>query len=327
MRFASAIVAVVCFGLGAATVWLLSPATHLAFAEASFDKNSALPLWARPACRAPTAKEAVQDAAALNVLNAFQDAGPLPLAAIAHFGFPWERTQQDLQRTDGPEPCIPEGAKQQIVKFIERTNAYKGLLSDDEIGLSEQLGPGSTKVLQALAQTAFSGSEGGHSGVVNDSFNYDLRPHARMVLAEFGESAQPWGKAAIAQMSADTNLGTGAAMVAVASGEAEALPTTSQLMQNLLASIPKGGRIDRTKRNRLYELAYALGMAGKKAQPYAKPIADLLDRKVASAAPPFGLIDAQPVRMCAVAVHIGGQIEAAALRHDFCRNSIKTFEQ
>ena len=147
-----------------------------------------------------------------------------------------------------------------------------------------------------------------------------------MVLAGLGAQAvKPWTQRALAEMSASDQLGTGAAQIAAASGEPEALAKVERLMADLLAATPRTKAIPRETRNRLYELAYGLGMAGEQAQPYAAPVTDLLSREVESWVPPFGMIALKPARMCAVARQIGGQIAATARTKDFCR-APKVFE-
>ncbi|KAJ8134525.1 hypothetical protein OY671_012262 [Metschnikowia pulcherrima] len=98
-------------------------------------------------------------------------------------------------------------------------------------------------------------------------------------------------------------------------------------MEQISLATPEQKPIPRLVRNRFYELAFALGMAGERAQPYAQPLIELLDRRVESWAPPFGMIESPPARMCPVARHIGGTVAAAAETKEFCVRRPKAFEQ
>ena len=112
--------------------------------------------------------------------------------------------------------------------------------------------------------------------------------HTRgLVLAEFGSPAKKWAGQALAQLSANDQLGTRAAQIAVAGGEPRALPAVQNLMAHILTITPVGKPIPRKSCNQLYELAFALGMAGEDAQPYGAPLIQLLDRTVGVLAASF----------------------------------------
>jgi hypothetical protein len=98
-------------------------------------------------------------------------------------------------------------------------------------------------------------------------------------------------------------------------------------MEQLISAIPRDKLVPRLTRNRLYELAFALGMAGEGAQPYAAPFLELLDRRVESWAPPFGMIGLPPARMCPVAQRIGGSVAEAGRTKDFCARRPKALEK
>jgi hypothetical protein len=148
-----------------------------------------------------------------------------------------------------------------------------------------------------------------------------------MVLAGFGAAASPWSDLAFGLMSSADPMGTGAAQIAVGAGHPQALARTQALMLDLLDAVPDGRPVPYRARNRLYELAFALGMAGSVAVPYAGPLVTLLGREVESWAPPFGMINYRPVRMCVVGEYIGGRAAAAARDPEFCRKNPKVYEQ
>ena len=285
-----------------------------------------IPAWAQP-CHPPSDIEAHRDMAALQVLQMF----PAPsvdmrLAAMAYFGQPWQRRSVDDR--DVRPPCLSDGMKDEITKALDQSGGLgPGLAGEEAIGLVEQLGPRQPAYAALIAATAFSPDKVRLSDVANDPFGYDIRPHARMVLAELGAQAQPWAAKAVSDMSAKDALGIGAAQVAVGGGDPRALPAVRDMMVEILARTPESKPVPLADRRRLYQLAYALGMAGSAAEPYSAPLASLLARKIESRAPPYGLIAYDPIRMCAVAAHIGGRVAAAAQGHVYCRNALAAFEQ
>lgn len=283
------------------------------------------PLWAQTTpCRAPTAEERVQDGAALEVLRDFRadQIGLLGWRAVEHFSQPWRRFRARVD-VQAPRPCLEAELLPAIAEAAVRGGAFDSpTLYDAPIALAEQLGPTHPQIVQSIARTAFADHL-----VPSDILRTDLRPYARLVLAEFGPAARPYGRQAFAQISARDSMGTGAAQIAVAAGQPEALDRVRQLMNGLLAQTPPDKPIPRLTRNRLYELAFALGMAGPAAEPYSGPLLQLLDRQVQSFAPPFGLLDLPPTRMCPVAKHIGGAVAAAAARRPYCQGELRTLEQ
>lgn len=161
---------------------------------------------------------------------------------------------------------------------------------------------------------------------------YDSRPLAMQLLAGQGRFAQPWSRAAIGRMEADTAIGTGAAQVAVAADAVSALPSVSRLMSDKLVHARRvqaasdGGKVavlDGRDANRLIELGYAMARDGRAAQQYARPVMAMLDQRIARAAPPFGLLATPPTEFCRIARAIGGNVAAAADARDFCAPGFK----
>ncbi len=284
------------------------------------------PLWAAPdSCREPTLVEQNQNRVALEVLEVFDSDGwnALRLAAVKHFAHPWMQRRAD-SRDDKTVPCFSADLRAAVTSAAIKGHVFdRPFLYASEIALAEQLGPANPQIVDAIVRTSFHENE-----IPDDPFKNDLRPYARLVLAEFGRSAsEKRAKEAFTQMSASSQMGTGAAQIAVAGGEPQALSAVQRLMDEVLSATPREKPIPPLSRNRIYELAFALGMAGEDARAYAGPLIDLLDRKVLSAAPPFGLVDLPPARMCPVARHIGGMVAVAAQAKEFCVTKPKALEQ
>jgi hypothetical protein len=276
------------------------------------------PLWAMPQlrCRASTEAEQQQDRLALQVLELF-NADPLNRmrrGAIEHFGSPWQRSRSSLA-DHGVFPCPPTELYGMLTAIALKAGVFDSpFLFEDELRLAEQLGPRDPRIIDAVGRSAFLRHD-----IPDDPSHADLRPYARLILAEFGAASHAWLTQAETQMSADDQMGTGAAQVAVAEGGPEALARARDLLTEVLTATPKEKPLPILQRNRAYELAFALGMAGTDAQPYSAPIIELMNRKVLLAAPPFGLLELPPMSMCVVARHIGGSAAEAAQSKEFCR--------
>jgi hypothetical protein len=148
----------------------------------------------------------------------------------------------------------------------------------------------------------------------------DIRPLARATLASLGPLARPYADQAYAQISIDDAMGTGAAQVAVAGGHPNALQSVERLMAQKLASLPEGKAVPWDLRNRLYEMAYALAFGGTQAREHVAPLRDLMSLKVQSWAPPFGMVELPPRRMCDVFVQIMQQ-PVNDLEFGFCSDN------
>jgi hypothetical protein len=284
------------------------------------------PIWANPPrCRQATADEQRQHRVALETLQIF-DAdwlNALQRGAIKHFAYSWAQRRGASSGDDKSLPCSPVELYDAVARAAIKANVFgRPFLFEDPISLAEQLGPRDPQIVDAIARTAFN-----KSLIPEDKFRADLRPYARLVLAEFGPYASKWAEQAMAQVSADNQLGTGAAQIAVAGGEPRALPEVKRLMTQILAATPEDKPIPYLSSHRAYELGYALGMAGQDAQSYSGPLINLLDRKVESWAPPFGMLERSPTPMCVVAEHIGGSVASAARSKTFCMEALKAREE
>ncbi|KSB87578.1 hypothetical protein AS593_19455 [Caulobacter vibrioides] len=277
------------------------------------------PAWLeRAPCRPKTEAEQAQSQLALNVLETFDvDENPMQRAAVQHFGHRWSQRRGERPEDEASEPCPPplEMVDRVAAAAVRARIFSRPFLYEDSLALAEQLGPRDPAIVQAVARSAFSDSE-----IPADLPRTDIRPYARLVLAQMGSAeVQPWKARALAQMSAKDQMGTGAAQVAAASGDPAALARVEALMNGLLAGVPNNKPVPRDTRDRLYELAFGLGMVGEIAQPYAAPVEALLSRQVESWAPPFGMIERDPVTLCLAARRIGGKVAAAADAKSFCK--------
>jgi hypothetical protein len=278
------------------------------------ESNVRQPLWARWPCRGATPDEQRQHRTALEVLEVFDASrwNQLQRGAVHHFAYPGAQ-RRDL-RSDH-HPCPPTELYPEVAAAAVKAGIFgHPFLGEAEIALAQQLGPRDPSIVGAVARTAF------HEQPIPGSISRDdQRPHARLVLAEFGAAARPWAGQAMAQVSANDQMGTGAAQVAVAGGEPRALAMVQAFMEQILSATPKDKPLPIRARNRIFELTFALGMAGEQAQPYAAPLIELLDRKVQSWAPPFGLIELSPGYACIVAERIGGGVAEIARANHSCQ--------
>ena len=111
---------------------------------------------------------------------------------------------------------------------------------------------------------------------------------------------------------------------AAATGHAGALDRIKSMMEELLASVPRDKPIPYDTKLRLYELSYAIFFAGAQADDYVSPINELMRRKVASRAPPFGMIEHAPTRLCDLVARLEGQ--SALQAYPFCTDPQRTLD-
>ena len=113
-------------------------------------------------------------------------------------------------------------------------------------------------------------------------------------------------------------MGTGAAQIAVAGGHPQALSNVEALMNQLLLTLPAEKPVPWEKRNRLYEMAQALGYGGQAAKEHIAPLRELMSREVESNATIFGMVALPPRRMCPLLERIL-QIPTAATEYPYCQ--------
>jgi hypothetical protein len=177
------------------------------------------------------------------------------------------------------------------------------------LSLASKLPNPSPAIVDAVARSAFNAQP-----QESEFFKLqDVRPQARMVLATFGRDASAYSDKAYNEMSAADSMGTGAAQIAAATGHDGALDRIKSMMEKLLASVPRDKPIPHDTKLRLYELSYAIFFAGAGAKDYVAPINKLMRRKVASLAPPFGMVEHTPTRLCDLVARLEAQYRLAGL--------------
>lgn len=283
-----------------------------------YPSGAARPLWLVPSnCRTGTRKDVREQDAAMRTVENFPDA-PRHLIADTALGVltqPWAPIARVFK--DVGLLCPPLHLTDRMMAAAESNQIFIRAARLDENGLrlARAVGPRKPEIVRAVANTAFN-----EHVMPNNAEISDTRPFARLILAEFGRAAAPWVKRASAEMGDDSELGVGAAQIAATTGDPKILAYIERLMNERLSKVRKDKVISITERDRLYALAYALGMAGQKASPYTSGVAELLSRKVGSAAPPFGTLSVEPRRMCWLSERVGGVAAKAAKTKQFCQD-------
>jgi hypothetical protein len=217
--------------------------------------------------------------------------------------------------------CMPSDVLARASMAIKSRGGFgKGRMTEYGLSLAAKLPDADAVVIEAVAKVAF-------NEVVQPSealSHQDIRPYARSVLAVFGAKAAKYSDVAYEQISIDTAMGTGAAQIAAATGHAQALPRVAQLMEAALATVPEPRAIPYALRNRLYELAWAVALAGDAGKQYSRPIHQLMRRQVQSWAPPFGMLELQPKRMCDVLTRVEGS--KASATYSYCGDDKVPYE-
>ena len=223
---------------------------------------------------------------------------------------------------NGPVPvCPPKDIYGRAADVVTASQGLKGRLEEYQLRMVANFPRQSEYIIDAVAKSAFN-----ESPQESEVFrNEDIRPVARTVLAGFGKQASKYAAVAYEKMSPDDSLGTGAAQVAAAGGHPGAADRVQKMMEDILSSIPENRAIPWSTRNRLYELAYAIYFAGENAKQHSAPIRSLMRRKVQSHAPPFGMVELSPKRMCDVLSGIEGP--GAAEEYAFCGDAKIPLEQ
>jgi hypothetical protein len=265
------------------------------------EQMAAVPAWMRSGSCVPMKEaERAQSRLVLQVLEEFPVIEVMHIAAVKHFG-------RDRYRREGEKEvlvCPPEELYPRVAELMLSRGVFsRGYLHANELRLAAALGPRDQRIVEAVARTAF------HPFAIETEYpetKRDIRSFARTTLAGFGGAAAPWAEKAFQAISAEDALGTSAAQVAVAGGHPQALERVHDLLMDALEAHPDDP-IPLRARDRLYELAHAIAMGGRRAREHADPIYELLGRKVESWAPPFGMLELPPRRMCRVLEHLGGE--------------------
>lgn len=217
--------------------------------------------------------------------------------------------------------CSPGDLILRLQTALERNGFGKGRLVEDQLELASRLPEPSATLVAAVALSAFNEN-------IQESERFplrDLRPYARSILAGFGRRAQPYAETAYAQMGIANSMQTGAAQVAAAAGHAEALPRIQRLMEAALENLSEDEAVPWETRNRLYELSWALVLVGEAGKRHTAPVHALMQRKVESKAPPFGIVAIRPKRLCSILARVEG--EQALQAYAYCLDPKVPIEQ
>jgi hypothetical protein len=277
---------------------------------------AAIPIWKSPQCVPANNKEYEHFEIAASTLERIAPHSADWLAIGAE-----RALSQDLYRRTPGQPvglrvCSPPEIYARVASAFAG-NPIKGGFDLYEIELASHMQHPPLEVVDAVAQVAFESRP-----VIGDDIagkvNGDIRPIARTVLAGFGHQSAKYASTAFDQVSSENSLGTGAAQVAAAGGNPEALSRIESLMNQLLASVPDDKPIPLTTRDRLYELAWAISFSGDSAKDHVDPLIRLMGRQVQSGAPPFGLLSLHPKRMCGVLFKIYGEDTHVTSNFPYC---------
>lgn len=314
-----AIVVLVAFVAGWATQFL--PISQRGASNSKWELSDVVPDWIfqRDACVAPDEQERKIFEAAVSILelNEGARAGFLELGAkrflSAGLYRPRDKTVDFV--------CFPDDIYERVSKSAPLQKEIRHRVADDELRLFMRLPKLNPHIIDAIGRTAFNE----HPQRSEHFRERDIRPYARTVLAGTGQQAAAFSATAFQQMSSDDSLGTGAAQIAAATGHPEALSRIRKMMQDLLSSVPAEKPIPYSARNRFYELAYAVYFSDDAGREYIAPIKAFMTRKVYSWAPPFGMIELQPKRMCRLLERIEGP--ASIQGYNFCLDPKIPLEQ
>ncbi|MGU7779867.1 hypothetical protein [Burkholderia sp. PU8-34] len=275
----------------------------------------AMPIWKNPQCVSANIKENEHFEIAASTLEHVAPASPDWLAIGA------ERSlSEDLYRRSpgnhGVRVCTPATIYGRVAAAFAGI-AIKGRFDRHELRLASYLQPTPANVVDAVAQIAFSPRP-----VIDDDsggqVDGDIRPYAMTVLAGFGPESARYAAEAFKQISSENSIGTGAAQVAAAGGQPDALTRIESLMNELLATVPDDKPIPLATRDRLYELSWAIAFSGESAKDHVAPVIRLMGRQVQSGAPPFGAVSLHPKRMCEVLSKIYGDSDRVNREFSYC---------
>lgn len=253
---------------------------------------------------------------ALQGLRTFGRLDSPRIAALRYFARPQYRMTGDWERLCFPMDLLPELAEVTLQEdFFIRGRPLRG----DRLGLARRLGPRDPRIVESVAETAFSPHP-----VANDVLipGQDVRTLARVILAEFGSPARQWSEQAFDAMNADNRLGTTAAQVAVALGHPRALDRASELLRDLLEQYPEDP-IPLSAVNQFYDLVFAIAWAGPEAEPHAVLLIGLLDRRIESTSTSFGILQLTPSGVCWALQRIGGVQIDEVLASEPCRQILE----
>ncbi|SOB86798.1 hypothetical protein SAMN06297144_1908 [Sphingomonas guangdongensis] len=267
-------------------------------------------------CRPRTTAERSRDEAVADLLHHFDHQRVNPGLGYKEQYFAW---RWRIAGSSGS--CSPSPEHYRRLAGVLVPLGWPKLPTDrSDLELTRRLPP-SPALARNLAELAFASHP-----LPFGPLEYDNRPFARIMLAEQGRFARPWGRRALTEIAPDTKLGTSAATLAAATVPQQAAPRIAAALTAMtqeadrrrkrIEGLKGGPHIVYQLRDgeRLFELADALATAGPAAEPHAEPLGQTF-----GSGSHFGLLPAEPTYLCAAADRIGGRAAVAASRASFCR--------
>ncbi len=229
---------------------------------------------------------------------------------------------RDLEDQRSVKVCPPADLYTRLKPVIE-DSLYRYFMQYEQLSLASKMPDPRPELVRAVASIAFSQKPHLESDDVAFA-GEDLRPFARWVLASMHPVDNQYLSTARELINGDDSLGTGAAQVAASYRVPDVLAKVETLMSGLIKDSASADGIDVESRDRLYELGYALALAGKDASNYTGPLHTLMSGKVGSYSK-YGILYISPKRMCGVLRAIDG--EDAIKPYEYCIDSNSPYAQ
>jgi hypothetical protein len=258
-----------------------------------------IPLWMKSSrCLIENDPESREDELAVAVFRTFPDWSAMKNAAFNYFGELRIRKEADAFLKLCPNTAVyDEFAKLSVSGHYWRVGGFPGDHDLAHLRVARNLGP---RYPEIVAETGFAAQP------IEDrrELSGDIRPLARVILAEFGAAAAPWSVQAFGAMGGGTELEATAAQIAVVTHHPGALEKTAALLNGILHDYPDDPIPDYAWM-RFFELAFALAAAGSDARPFIDPVVKMTCRKIDVWAPPFGWVPGPPSEMSRVLEIVG----------------------
>lgn len=203
--------------------------------------------------------------------------------------------------------CHDKDIDRKAAKLLVESGFFPRRIKDPRmLSVAHRLAEYDDRIVSMLEQIAFAPKP------IENGTSTDIRPRARSILASFGaDIAGKWKDRAIREMGSVDALGTGAAQIAAASAEADAVAAVAKLLEDQLPPDPR--TVLRLPENqRIIELAYALGAAREAATPYLPLLQRLMTMKVEVNTQTVGRVEVTPLEVCRAFLRIGSEGKALA---------------
>ena len=221
--------------------------------------------------------------------------------------------------------CPPLGFYNSIGESITKTKALEARLEDYQLRVMQKIENPTPYIVAKAEDIAFSKNPYIEVGRYSKD-RIDLRPRARIILAQNKEASKKVASKAYSEISAKDPLGTSAAQIAAKANYKDSLQIIESLMNEIIDVHSNGEAIGFEARDRFRELGYALILAGEPARSHTAPLEKILDRKVKSWAGHFGAVELSPKRMCLILNQINPDNEITK-KYDYCSDKDYPFAQ